>query len=237
MKLEENLHTFVSTDALRELAWSGVPPDMRPQCWRLLLGYAPPNSDRRQAVLARKRQEYRDCVPQYYDIPNTERSEDEVNTLRQVSRFLSRGSCQCPSPLVGWRVRPSKGFKVQSSFPYAFSRSKRLPEHSPLLLVVPSTLSPFKALPCAAVLPCSSCCIVVASCRGRFYDVTRRPVGDAVSHSLFLLLSKAVPARLLFPATSFLMQIAVDVPRTVPDVKFYQQPAIQTSLTRILYIW
>jgi hypothetical protein len=112
---------LVSADALRELAWSGVPPDMRPQCWRLLLGYAPPNSDRRQAVLTRKRQEYRDCVPQYYDIPNTERSEDEVNTLRQVSRFLSRGSCQCPSRLVAQCLclfgvcemagRPSKGFE------------------------------------------------------------------------------------------------------------------------------
>ncbi|KAF2300307.1 hypothetical protein GH714_011600 [Hevea brasiliensis] len=70
---------------LRELAWSGVPPYMRPTIWRLLLGYAPPNSDRREGVLRRKRLEYLDCVAQFYDIPDTERSDDEVNMLRQIS--------------------------------------------------------------------------------------------------------------------------------------------------------
>ena len=47
-------------------------------------GYAPPNSDRREGVLKRKRLEYLDCVSQYYDIPDTERSDDEINMLRQV---------------------------------------------------------------------------------------------------------------------------------------------------------
>lgn len=48
-------------------------------------GYAPPNSDRREGVLKRKRLEYVDCVSQYYDIPDTERSDDEINMLRQVN--------------------------------------------------------------------------------------------------------------------------------------------------------
>ncbi|BBN17602.1 TBC1 domain family member 2 [Marchantia polymorpha subsp. ruderalis] len=75
----------VNLDALRELAWSGVPPDMRPIVWRLLVGYAPPNADRREVVLERKRQEYIDCIPQYYDISDADRTEDERTMLRQIS--------------------------------------------------------------------------------------------------------------------------------------------------------
>ncbi|KAL0927470.1 hypothetical protein M5K25_001641 [Dendrobium thyrsiflorum] len=75
----------VILEKLRELAWSGVPPYMRPQVWRLLLGYAPPNSDRRQGVLSRKRLEYLDSVAQFYDIPDTERSDDEISMLRQIA--------------------------------------------------------------------------------------------------------------------------------------------------------
>ncbi|XP_028555929.1 GTPase-activating protein GYP1 isoform X2 [Dendrobium catenatum] len=75
----------VILEKLRELAWSGVPPYMRPQVWRLLLGYAPPNSDRRQGVLSRKRLEYLDSVAQFYDIPDTERSDDEITMLRQIA--------------------------------------------------------------------------------------------------------------------------------------------------------
>ncbi|KAL4291079.1 hypothetical protein GQ457_14G027050 [Hibiscus cannabinus] len=76
---------MVVIERLRELSWSGVPPYMRPDVWRLLLGYAPPNSDRREGVLRRKRIEYLDCVAQFYDIPDTERSDDEINMLRQIS--------------------------------------------------------------------------------------------------------------------------------------------------------
>ncbi|CAI8592181.1 unnamed protein product [Vicia faba] len=76
--------TMVILDKLRELAWSGVPDYMRPTVWRVLLGYAPTNSDRREGVLRRKRLEYLDCVSQYYDIPDTERSDDEISMLRQI---------------------------------------------------------------------------------------------------------------------------------------------------------
>ncbi|XVF37626.1 hypothetical protein REPUB_Repub20aG0025700 [Reevesia pubescens] len=76
---------MVILERLRELAWSGVPPYMRPNVWRLLLGYAPPNSDRREGVLKRKRIEYLDCVAQFYDIPDSERSDDEINMLRQIA--------------------------------------------------------------------------------------------------------------------------------------------------------
>ncbi|CAN0858005.1 TBC1 domain family member 22B [Linum grandiflorum] len=75
----------VMLEKLRELAWSGVPPYMRPDVWRLLLGYAPSNSDRREVVLRRKRQEYLECVAQFYDIPDSDRSDDELNMLRQIA--------------------------------------------------------------------------------------------------------------------------------------------------------
>ncbi|KAI3692696.1 hypothetical protein L6452_32518 [Arctium lappa] len=75
----------VILDKLRELAWSGVPPYLRPNVWRLLLGYAPPNSDRREGVLRRKRIEYFDCVAQYYDISDKERTDEEINMLRQIA--------------------------------------------------------------------------------------------------------------------------------------------------------
>uniref|UniRef100_A0A1D1Z5N7 TBC1 domain family member 22B n=1 Tax=Anthurium amnicola TaxID=1678845 RepID=A0A1D1Z5N7_9ARAE len=75
----------VVLERLRELAWSGIPPYMRPNIWRLLLGYAPPNSDRREGVLTRKRREYLECVSLYYDIPDSERSDDEINMLRQIA--------------------------------------------------------------------------------------------------------------------------------------------------------
>ncbi|GAY53295.1 hypothetical protein CUMW_148180 [Citrus unshiu] len=41
--------------------------------------------DRREGVLRRKRLEYFDCVAQFYDIPDTERSDDEINMLRQIA--------------------------------------------------------------------------------------------------------------------------------------------------------
>lgn len=33
----------IDLDALRELSWSGIPLELRPTCWKLLLGYLPPN--------------------------------------------------------------------------------------------------------------------------------------------------------------------------------------------------
>ncbi|XP_022761583.1 TBC1 domain family member 22A-like isoform X1 [Durio zibethinus] len=74
-----------SMERLRELAWSGVPPYMHPNIWRLLLGYAPPNSDRKEGVLRRKRLEYLNCVAQFYDIPDTQQSDDEINMLLQIA--------------------------------------------------------------------------------------------------------------------------------------------------------
>jgi hypothetical protein len=43
----------VDLEALRELSWSGIPPSLRPTCWRLLLGYLPPNRERRAQASCR----------------------------------------------------------------------------------------------------------------------------------------------------------------------------------------
>jgi len=49
---------MVDLEGLRQVAWSGIPPHLRPLTWRLLLGYLPANQDRRASVLKRKRREY-----------------------------------------------------------------------------------------------------------------------------------------------------------------------------------
>ncbi|GMH40299.1 hypothetical protein BSKO_08203 [Bryopsis sp. KO-2023] len=81
---------MIKMDELREISWSGIPPQLRPECWRLLLGYLPPNRERQASVLARKRKEYLNMVPEYYDIANNQRSEEELGALRQVAVDVPR---------------------------------------------------------------------------------------------------------------------------------------------------
>jgi hypothetical protein len=57
----------VSPTELRDLAWSGVPEEVRPMTWQLLLGYLPTNSERRVSTLERKRKEYLDGVRQAFE--------------------------------------------------------------------------------------------------------------------------------------------------------------------------
>ena len=52
----------VDLQALRKIAWNGVPVEFRPMVWQLLLGYLPTNKNRRDGALGRKRQEYIDSV-------------------------------------------------------------------------------------------------------------------------------------------------------------------------------
>lgn len=65
-------------------------------CWKLLLGYLPPNKSRQQQVLARKRREYLDMVPEFYDIENSQRTEEEIGALRQVSVDVPRTAPNVP---------------------------------------------------------------------------------------------------------------------------------------------
>ncbi|CAO1623702.1 unnamed protein product [Sympodiomycopsis kandeliae] len=53
----------VDLSKLRELSWNGIPMELRPIVWPLLLGYyTPANSTMRSATLSRKRKDYRKAV-------------------------------------------------------------------------------------------------------------------------------------------------------------------------------
>lgn len=51
---------------LKKLSYTGVPEELRPKTWQLLLGYLAPNAERRERTLAKKRQEYRNGVEQVF---------------------------------------------------------------------------------------------------------------------------------------------------------------------------
>ncbi|KAG1680434.1 hypothetical protein FOA52_015527 [Chlamydomonas sp. UWO 241] len=86
----------IDLDALRELCWNGVPPSLRPDCWRLLSGYCPPNKARQATILRRKRLEYQEMVPTYYEIADSERSDEELTALRQVRVDVPRTAPTVP---------------------------------------------------------------------------------------------------------------------------------------------
>ncbi|KAK7005774.1 rab-GTPase-TBC domain-containing protein, partial [Favolaschia claudopus] len=52
----------VNIAELRKLAWAGIPSDLRPMAWQLLLGYLPLPTPLRASTLARKRGEYLSLV-------------------------------------------------------------------------------------------------------------------------------------------------------------------------------
>ncbi|MCJ1406109.1 GTPase-activating protein [Ptychographa xylographoides] len=57
----------ISLAELRNLAWKGVPEEVRSISWQILLGYLPTSSERRVATLERKRKEYLDGVLQAFE--------------------------------------------------------------------------------------------------------------------------------------------------------------------------
>jgi len=81
---------------LRKLTWNGIPPHHRPQAWKILLGYLPTNTSRRNQTLKRKRSEYRDAIAQHYDIDDHSRTMQEQETLRQVLVDVPRTAPDVP---------------------------------------------------------------------------------------------------------------------------------------------
>nr|POE47983.1 gtpase-activating protein gyp1 [Quercus suber] len=74
---------------LRNLAWSGLPGEVRAMCWQLLLGYLPTSSERRVATLERKRKEYLDGVRHAFERGGSGSS--SVTTSPQINRGAGRG--------------------------------------------------------------------------------------------------------------------------------------------------
>ena len=48
--------------SLKKLAWNGIPDELRPMVWQILLGYLPCDASSRVDVLASKRKEYQKGV-------------------------------------------------------------------------------------------------------------------------------------------------------------------------------
>ena len=112
---------------LRTLSWSGVPAKCRATSWQLLLGYVPSNEEWRESTLSRKRREYCESVPTYFDVPDAERTEQQRRTLNQILLDVPRTSTSSPMfqnavvrrslerVLYIWSVRhPASGYAAAS---------------------------------------------------------------------------------------------------------------------------
>lgn len=76
----------VDLEKLKKMAWNGIPSELRPISWQLLVGYLPTNSDRRVSQLGRKRQEYLDLIKQEFS------KEKEAQTWHQIKIDIPRTS-------------------------------------------------------------------------------------------------------------------------------------------------
>lgn len=74
----------VDMDKLKKMAWNGIPSELRPISWQLLVGYLPTNSNRREAQLHRKRQEYLGLIEQEFT------KEKDAQTWHQIEIDIPR---------------------------------------------------------------------------------------------------------------------------------------------------
>lgn len=85
----------ISVAELRNLAWSGLPSEVRAMSWQLLLGYLPTSSERRVATLERKRKEYLDGVRQAFERgtgnTNTSAGMAGLGSSPQITKGKGRG--------------------------------------------------------------------------------------------------------------------------------------------------
>mmetsp|Transcript_9106 Transcript_9106/g.27400 ORF Transcript_9106/g.27400 Transcript_9106/m.27400 type:complete len:423 (+) Transcript_9106:57-1325(+) len=85
------LEPTVELHELRKHSWKGLPSDIRPMVWKLLLGYLPMSVSRRVEVMDMKRSSYKQAVDQYWKTSNW--SHDEELIFRQISVDIPR---TCP---------------------------------------------------------------------------------------------------------------------------------------------
>ncbi len=92
-KLEAALvQPVANLEEIRKLCWSGVPRDLRPKIWRLLLGISATHLERRAGLLSRKHAEYFELLPEFGKSDG--RSEYESNMLKQIQRDVPRPHLQ-----------------------------------------------------------------------------------------------------------------------------------------------
>ena len=83
----------LDSNSIRRACWRGIPKCMRPQIWKLLLGYIPKNLSRRGSTLGKKRDEYFDLMERYYNQTSKEhRSDQENKIVHQIGLDVPRTS-------------------------------------------------------------------------------------------------------------------------------------------------
>jgi len=83
----------LDSTSLRRACWRGIPNVMRPNIWKLLLGYIPKNTSRRITTLNKKRDEYYDLMERYYNQTLKEhRSDQENRIVHQIGLDVPRTS-------------------------------------------------------------------------------------------------------------------------------------------------
>ncbi|KAJ6587185.1 rab-GTPase-TBC domain-containing protein [Mycena vulgaris] len=110
----------VNIAELRKLAWAGIPADLRPMAWQLLLGYLPLPTPLRASTLARKRGEYLSLVELAFardreglDQQIWHQIEIDVPRTRPGVRLWMHGSTQraLERILYVWAIRhPASGY-------------------------------------------------------------------------------------------------------------------------------
>lgn len=105
----------ISIADLRLLAWNGVPLELRPVTWQLLLGYLPTNKSRQGLTLRRKRQEYADGLAQLPpdDTPLRHQIDIDVRrTHQQLSLYANEATQASLRRILHlWAVRhPASGY-------------------------------------------------------------------------------------------------------------------------------
>jgi len=111
MRQRERLRTLlgapiVDLAQLRQACWGGVPMDMRPMCWQLLLGLLPPDSAKWATTAGARRRKYWDLLQRYERAERSEGTEEEAVLARQIAIDIPRTATDLPFFSQG-RVRRS----------------------------------------------------------------------------------------------------------------------------------
>mmetsp|Transcript_20219 Transcript_20219/g.51667 ORF Transcript_20219/g.51667 Transcript_20219/m.51667 type:complete len:470 (+) Transcript_20219:261-1670(+) len=86
----------VDMTVLKDLAWRGIPMRIRPMAWRLLLGFLPSNQERRSTVLVRRRTEYWDNVEKDFNVPDDQKTKEQLAIIKQIRVDVPRTSPEVP---------------------------------------------------------------------------------------------------------------------------------------------
>ena len=87
---------MVDLAQLRQACWGGVPMDMRPMCWQLLLGLLPPDSSKWAATAGARRRKYWDLLQRYERAERSEGTEEEAVLARQIAIDIPRTATDLP---------------------------------------------------------------------------------------------------------------------------------------------